>query len=69
MVKGYLNSCGITAGEKRIGRALSLVSPVYQAQTNCNTARQISPSPYHADYFGHKLHLDQNEKLRMYMYG
>lgn len=22
--------------------------------------------PYNADYFGHKLHLDQNEKLVMY---
>ena len=30
MVKGYLNSCGITAGEKCIGRALSVVFPVYQ---------------------------------------
>ena len=23
-------------------------------------------TPYRADYFGHKLHLDQNEKLVMY---
>lgn len=61
-----MNSCGITAGEKRIGRALSVVSPVYQAQRNSNTARQMNPFPYHADYFGHKLHQDQNEKLEMY---
>ena len=52
MVKGYLNNCGITAGEKRIGRALSVVSPVYQAQRNSKTARQMNPFPYHADYFG-----------------
>ena len=66
MVKGYLNSCGITAGEKRIGRALLVVSPVCQAQRNSSTARQMNPFPYHADYFAHKLHVDQNEKLGMY---
>ena len=26
----------------------------------------INPIPYHADYFGHKLHIDQNEKLVMF---
>ena len=30
------------------------------------TARQINPFPYHASYFGHKLHVDQNEKLVMF---
>lgn len=59
-------SCGITAGDKRIGRALSVVSPLYQVQRNSNTARQSNPFPYHADHFGHKLHMDQNEKLTMY---
>ena len=63
MVKGYMASGGITAGEKRVGRALSVVSPLYQVQRNSNTARQTNPFPYHADYFGHKLHMDQNEKL------
>ena len=66
MVKGYKASCGITAGDKRIGKALSIVSPLYQVQRNTNTARQTNPYPYHADYFGHKLHMDQNEKLSMY---
>ena len=66
MVNGYMASCGITAGDKRVGRALSVVSPLYQAQRNSNTARQTNPFPYHADYFGHKLHMDQNEKLVMY---
>ena len=26
----------------------------------------MNPVPYRADYFGHKLHIDQNEKLVMY---
>ena len=25
-----------------------------------------NPIPYRANYFDHKLHLDQNEKLKMY---
>ena len=68
MVKGYMASCGMTAGDKCIGRALSVVSPMYQVQRNSNTARQTNPFPYHADYFGHKLHMDHNEKLTI-MYG
>lgn len=30
------------------------------------TARLLNPMPYHADYFGHKFHCDQNEKLVMF---
>ena len=60
--------CGITAGDKCIGRALSVVSPLYQVQGNSNTAWQTNPFPYHSDYFGNKLHMDQNEKLTI-MYG
>ena len=66
MVKGYMASCGITASDKRIGKALSIDCPLYQVQRNANTARQTNRYPYHADYFGHKLHMDQNEKLAMY---
>jgi len=28
--------------------------------------RAVNLIPYRADYFGHKLHIDQNEKLVMY---
>lgn len=28
--------------------------------------QQANPIPYQAEYFGHKLHLHQNEKLAMY---
>ena len=31
-----------------------------------STARLLSPIPYTADYFGHKVRVDQNEKLVMY---
>ena len=26
----------------------------------------LNPIPYRADYFGHKIHMDQNKKLVMY---
>jgi len=42
------------------------VSPAYQDAMQTATARQTNPVPYHADYPGHKLHMDQNEKLVMY---
>ena len=29
-------------------------------------SKQTNPVPYQADYFGHKLHCDQNEKMVMY---
>ncbi|KAM4550703.1 uncharacterized protein V3H82_019800 [Fundulus diaphanus] len=29
-------------------------------------ARNLNPTLYHAEYMGHKLHLDQNEKLGMF---
>ena len=31
-----------------------------------DTARHVNSVPYRADYFGHKLHVNQNEKLEKY---
>ena len=28
--------------------------------------RNLNPIPYHAEYMGHKLHMDQNEKMCMF---
>ncbi|XP_028515932.1 uncharacterized protein LOC114575383 isoform X2 [Exaiptasia diaphana] len=39
------------------------VSNNYHMARQINTARLLNPIPYFAEYFGHKLHLDQNEKL------
>ena len=30
------------------------------------TMQHLNPVPYHASYFGQKLHIDQNEKLVMF---
>ena len=67
-MKGYLESqVGETiASQHRIGKSLQRVNPDYHQQRLQHTERQTNPIPYHADYHGHKLHIDQNEKLVMY---
>ena len=49
-----------------MANALKTVAPNYCARRQTDTARQTSTIPYRAGYFGHKLHVDQNEKLEMY---
>ncbi|XP_057293869.1 uncharacterized protein LOC130622420 [Hydractinia symbiolongicarpus] len=67
MMTGYIKQKhGFNISQKRIGKALSTVSPAYHARRQTDTARSVNPIPYRADYFGHKLHIDQNEKLVMY---
>ena len=56
----------VATAEKRVGAALSMVSPQYTAQRGTSTTRAVNPISYRADYFGHKLHIDQNEKLAMH---
>lgn len=63
---GLLWSKGIVVSEQWVGKSLAIVSPVYQQARQTATARQTNPIPYRADYFGQKLHIDQNEKLQMY---
>ena len=66
MMKGFLKSKGIDAGDKRVEKVLFAVSPVNQVARCASVQRNINPVPYKADYFGHKLHIDQNEKVAMY---
>ena len=46
--------------------SLSRVAPLYHYHRQTGTERQINPHPYTAEYHGHKLHMDQNEKLAAY---
>lgn len=67
MMTGYLNSKHNTRiGQNRVGDALKVAAPNYHQRRRTNTARQVNPIPYRADYFGEKVHIDQNEKLVMY---
>ncbi len=63
---GLLASRGIRASEKNVGKAMKDVQPDYHEARCHATARLTNPIPYKADYFGHKLHIDQNEKIVMY---
>lgn len=60
---GLLSSCNIYVSQERVRQSLSRVSPAYHLSRVVGTERHINPIPYHADYFGHKIHFDQNEKL------
>lgn len=67
MMTGYLaQKHGKRFGDKRVGRALAQACPQHHARRKNDTAKMLNPIPYRADYFGHKLHVDQNEKLVMY---
>lgn len=53
-------------GEQRIRQSLRRVAPVYIQHRYTNSYHQLNPTPYYAEYYGHKMHLDQNEKLIRY---
>ena len=66
MEKGYLESKGFSVAEARVAESLKRVAPVEYEERRQNTIDRTNPLPYRALYFGHKLHLDQNEKVKMY---
>ena len=60
-------SQGISADEKKVGHALAEVQPQYHyRRTKGDTESETNPYPYFAEHFGHKIHIDQNEKLVMF---
>jgi hypothetical protein len=63
---GFLRSQGIVTSETRVGSSLQRINVGYHHARRTATARQLNPIPYSADYFGHKVHIDQNEKLVMF---
>jgi len=65
-MKGLLAAKGVKTGQRQISAVLPAINPTYHHARQTRTARQINPTPYHASYFGHKLHVDQNEKLVMF---
>ncbi len=62
-MNGLLRSEGIVVGEQRVRQSMTRVAPVYLQHRRSNTYHQLNPMPYYAEYYGHKLHFDQNEKL------
>ncbi|CAL8375253.1 unnamed protein product [Gadus morhua 'NCC'] len=65
MMTGYLSAKGVKASEGRVGNVLRSIHQPYHIARQ-QGARNLNPIPYNAEYMGHKLHVDQNEKLVMF---
>ena len=52
--------------EKNINESVQRVNPDHHHRRVTRTHRLTNPVSYRADYFGEKLHIDQNEKLVMF---
>ena len=63
---GLLRSEGMVVGEQRVRESTRRVTPAYMEHRRQHSYRQLNPTPYYAEYYGHKLHMDQNEKLVRY---
>lgn len=63
---GLLASQGLRVSQVSVGESLRRTNPQYHCMRRESTAALMNPVPYKADYFGHKVHCDQNEKLAMY---
>ena len=67
MMTGHIkHSTGLRLGVNRVGQALKHVNPRQHHERQTSITRHLNPVPYYAEYFGHKLNLDQNEKLIRY---
>ena len=66
MIKGLLDSKGVFVADKKLARSLQRVDPEGYEGRRHNILDRTNPVPYYASGFGHKLHLDQNEKLVMF---
>lgn len=67
MMTGYItHATGLRLGVNSVRQALKWVSPKQHPERQTSITCHLNPVPYFAEYFGHKLHLDQNEKLVRY---
>jgi len=63
---GLLASQGLKVSQARVGESLRRTNPQYHQKHSTLASRLLNPFPHTADCFGHKVHVDQNEKLVMY---
>ena len=63
---GYLHSKGTRISEHAVRLSLRRVAPESHDRRRQDIIDKTNPVPYVARYFGHKFHLDQNEKLIRY---
>ena len=63
---GYLRSKGLPVSEYRLRGILPSIAPLSHSQRQNEGIERANPRVYVARYFGHKVHIDQNEKLAMF---
>ena len=63
IITGHLRSMAVSVSGRKVGNALKKTCRSTQAEQCMQSGRSFNPKVYKADYFGHKLHVDQNEKL------
>ena len=57
---------GVHVSQNRISTSLKQVAPAAMSRRQHLAHRLLNPHPYHAFFFGKKLHIDQNEKLNSF---
>ena len=65
-LRGLLRAEGICVSQLRLGRSFRRTFPLAHSVRTQTLGRLINPIPYRAEFYGEKIHLDQNEKLVMY---
>ena len=60
---GYIRSYDIIASEQRVRKSMLIVDPLNHAIRVQDGQRRFNAVPYNSQYFGHKIHVDLNEKL------
>ena len=63
---GLLSSQGVRCAQSCVGESLRRIDPQSHSSRQKGTECLTNPLPYHAEHFGHKLHIDRNEKLVMF---
>ena len=63
-MKGYVVAMkGFRVSERQLKRLLPAIAPVGHYARQTSSVERSNPAVYSARYFGHKMHIDQNEKL------
>ena len=66
MLTGALRSKGIHVGETKVGKIFKEINPNAHKARQYSTGRSFNPKVCKANYFGHKIHYDQNKKFGIY---
>ena len=67
MLTGYIkHKTNLTIAEEQVGVAIKNIFSRNAESRRQSTSRAVNPITYRDDYFGHKRHIDQIEKLGMY---